>query len=96
MPANEHLTMQIARQVYKIDTAENALIFFRDGSPAYITKRFDRDSQGRKLAQEDFASLTHQAPQKDGDHYKYLGNYLELFAYMRDHLPIYQVEALKL
>jgi len=24
MPANEHLTMQIARQIYKIETAENA------------------------------------------------------------------------
>ena len=41
MPANEHLTMQIARQVYGIETAENALIFFKDGTPAYITKRFD-------------------------------------------------------
>jgi serine/threonine-protein kinase HipA len=29
MPANEHLTMQIARQVYGIETAENALIFFK-------------------------------------------------------------------
>ncbi len=27
MPANEHLTMQIARQVYGIETAENAIIF---------------------------------------------------------------------
>jgi len=41
MPANEHLTMQIARQVYGIVTAENALIFFQHGKPAYITKRFD-------------------------------------------------------
>ncbi|MEM8584101.1 MAG: HipA domain-containing protein [Bacteroidota bacterium] len=96
MPANEHLTMQIARQVYKIDTAENALIFFKDGSPAYITKRFDRDKRGAKLAQEDFASLTNRTPQKDGDQYKYLGNYLELFKYLKDHLPIYQIEALKL
>ena len=36
MPANEHVTMQIARQVYGIETAENALIFFKDGTPAYI------------------------------------------------------------
>ncbi len=28
MPANEHLTMQMARQIYGIETAENALIFF--------------------------------------------------------------------
>jgi len=32
LPANEHLTMQIARQVYAIPTAENALIFFKDGT----------------------------------------------------------------
>lgn len=36
-PANEHLTMQIARQVYGLNTAENAMIFFNDGTPAYIT-----------------------------------------------------------
>ena len=41
LPANEHLTMQIAKQVYGINTAENAMIFFRNGAPAYITKRFD-------------------------------------------------------
>lgn len=96
MPANEHLTMQIARQVYKIDTAENALIFFKDGSPGYITKRFDQDSAGNKLAQEDFASLTNVVPQKDGSNYKYLGSYLDLFEFMQEHLPIYQVESLKL
>jgi len=46
MPANEHLTMQIARQVYSIETAENALIFFNNGSPSYITKRFDVKDDG--------------------------------------------------
>ena len=40
IPPNEHLTMQIARQVYKIPTAENGLVFFRSGEIAYITKRF--------------------------------------------------------
>ncbi|NBV31585.1 MAG: type II toxin-antitoxin system HipA family toxin, partial [Bacteroidetes bacterium] len=54
MPANEHLTMQIAAQVFHIPTAENALIFFNDGRPAYITKRFDVNPDGSKLAQEDF------------------------------------------
>jgi serine/threonine-protein kinase HipA len=41
VPANEHLTMQIAAQVYHIPTANNALIFFENGEPAYLTKRFD-------------------------------------------------------
>ena len=48
VPANEHLTMQIARQVYNINTAENALIFFKNGEPAYITKRFDVKIDGTK------------------------------------------------
>lgn len=96
MPANEHLTMQIARQVYGIETAENALIFFKDGTPAYITKRFDVKDDGTKLAQDDFASLAGRTPQTHGEHYKYLGNYLELFQLMKAHLPAYKLEAPKL
>ena len=57
IPANEHLTMQIARQVFGINTAECAMIFFADGEPAYITRRFDYTEDGGKLAQEDFACL---------------------------------------
>lgn len=96
MPANEHLTMQIARQVYGIETAENALIFFRNGAPAYITKRFDVKKDGAKLAQDDFASLAGRTPQTHGEHYKYLGNYLELFQLMQTYLSTYKLEAPKL
>ena len=96
MPANEHLTMQIARQVYGIETAENALIFFKDGTPAYITKRFDVKEDGSKLAQDDFASLAKRTPQTHGEHYKYLGNYLDLFEIMRNYLTTYKIEAPKL
>lgn len=96
MPANEHLTMQIARQVYGIETAENALIFFKDGTPAYITKRFDVKEDGSKLAQDDFASLAKRTPQTHGEHYKYLGNYLDLFELMRNYLTTYKIEAPKL
>ena len=96
MPANEHLTMQIARQVYGIETAENALLFFKDGTPAYITKRFDVKEDGSKLAQEDFASLAGRTPQTHGEHYKYKGNYLELFQLMKQYLPTYRIEAPKL
>lgn len=96
MPANEHLTMQIARQVFDIETAENALIFFKNGKPAYITKRFDIKEDGSKLAIEDFASLAGRTPQTHGENYKYIGNYLELFELMKAHLPAYKLEALKL
>lgn len=96
MPANEHLTMQIARQVYKIETAENALVFFKDGAPAYLTKRFDTNNDGEKKAQEDFASLAGRTPQTHGKHYKYSGSYLEIFELMKTHLPAYRLEAVKL
>ena len=96
MPANEHLTMQIAQQVFGIETAANALIFFGNGDPAYITKRFDVVPGGLKLAQEDFASLAGKSPQTHGADYKYLGSYWDLFELMRENLPSYKVESLKL
>jgi serine/threonine-protein kinase HipA len=96
MPANEHLTMQIAKQVYGIDTAENALIFFKNGEPAYITKRFDIKDDGSKLAQEDFASLSGRTHQTHGEHYKYSGNYLEMFELLKKYVPAFLIEAPKL
>jgi len=93
MPANEHLTMQIARQVYGIETA---LIFFNNGQPAYLTKHFDVLENGEKLAQDDFASLAGRTPQTHGEHHKYLGNYLELFQVMEKYVPAYKLEAPKL
>ncbi len=38
IPANEHLTMQIAKQVYGIRTAENGLIFFQMVGPLISPK----------------------------------------------------------
>lgn len=96
MPANEHLTMQIARQVFGIETAENALIFFENGEPAYITKRFDVNEDGSKRGMEDFATLGGRTPQTHGKDYKYEGNYLELFELLKKHVPAYKIEAPKL
>jgi len=96
MPANEHLTMQIASQVFGIETAENALIFFNDSAPAYITKRFDVLPDGSKLAQEDFASLAQRTPQTHGEHYKYKGNYFQLFELLKQFVPAYAIESVKL
>ncbi len=96
IPANEHLTMQIARQVFGIETAENALIFFKNGAPAYITKRFDVNEDEGKLAQEDFASLAGRTPQTHGEDFKYLGNYLEVFQLLKKYSPAYTIESIKL
>ncbi|MCF7792928.1 MAG: HipA domain-containing protein [Candidatus Cloacimonetes bacterium] len=77
IPANEHLTMQIARQIFKIKTAENALITFQDEEFAYITKRFDRNNK-EKLRQEDFCQLTEKSPESHGKNFKYDGSYEKL------------------
>ena len=68
--ANEHVTMQIASQVYGIETAANALCFFEDGTPAYITRRFDI-YRGVKYKQEDFAALMGYTKDNAGANYKY-------------------------
>lgn len=96
MPANEHLTMQIAQQVFGIETAANAMIFFGNGDPAYITRRFDVREEEGKWAQEDFASLAGKSPQTHGTDFKYQGSYADLFELMRQYLPSYKVESLKL
>ena len=70
-PANEHLTMQMASQAYGIETAANAICFFRDGEAAYITKRFDVAPDGTKYPQEDFASLAGLTKDNGGSDYKY-------------------------
>lgn len=96
MPANEHVTMQIARQVFQIETVDNGIIFFQNGEMAYLTKRLDRTESGDKWAIEDFAVLAGRTPQTHGINYKYEGNYLELFQIMQQYVPAYVVEASKL
>ncbi len=77
-PENEHLTMQIAEQIFNINTAANGLIYFKDGQQAYITKRFDVMNDGRKFLQEDFAQLLSRSKQTHGDTFKYEGTYEEI------------------
>lgn len=92
IPANEHLTMQIASQVYKIRTAENALIFFADGEPAYITKRFDYAADGSKIFQDDFASLAGKTERNSGKDFKYTGSYEDAACLLRQNVAAWQVE----
>ena len=86
-PENEHLTMQIASQIFNIKTANNALIYFKDGTPAYITKRFDVKADGNKYIQEDFAQITNRTNETHGGSYKYEGSYLEIGELIRKYVP---------
>lgn len=92
LPANEHLTMQIARQVFGIETAVCALVFFRNGQPAYITRRFDYAADGSKIAQEDFASIAGKSRNENGESFRYHGSYEDIAILMKKHVAAYTVE----
>jgi len=92
VPANEHLTMQIAKQIYGIHTAENAMIFFDDGSPAYITKRFDVTDDKMKWGTEDFASLAGKTSENAGANFKYEYSYEELGNLIQQYVPAWKIE----
>jgi serine/threonine-protein kinase HipA len=77
-PENEHLTMQIARQVFQIRTAANALVYFGDGIPAYLTRRFDVKKDGTKYLQEDMAQISGRSSASHGENFKYNGTYEEI------------------
>ena len=95
-PANEHLTMQLASQVYHIETAANALCFFRDGEAAYLTRRFDVGPEGQKYRQEDFASLAGLTKANGGSDYKYSNlSYEDCAELIRRYTRAAQVEVLK-
>ncbi len=93
VPANEHLTMQIANQVFNINTAKNALIFFQTGEHAYITKRFDIKNDGTKWGKEDFASLANRSIDTYGKDFKYGDiSYEEIADMMKAYIGAYQIE----
>ena len=87
IPANEHLTMQIASQVYGIHTARNGLCFSKGGQPVYITKRFDVSRGVKDCAQEDFASILGMGEQGSDSNFKYNGNYAQIADAIRRFVP---------
>jgi serine/threonine-protein kinase HipA len=92
VPANEHLTMQIAKQVFGLNTAENALIFFTNCSPAYITKRFDVKEDGTKWGKEDFATLAGKTTDNAGPNFKYQFSYEEAGLLIQKYVSAWRIE----
>lgn len=91
-PANEHLTMQLASQLFQIPVAENGLVFFRNGEPAYLTRRFDVDASGRKRSIEDFASLARKTDENSGVNFKYDYSYEGISELIKNHVGAWKVE----
>ena len=66
LPENEHLTTRLA-QLVEIEVAPFGLVALKDGSLAYIVRRFDRLDDGHKLRQEDFCQLSELSPKEKYD-----------------------------
>jgi serine/threonine-protein kinase HipA len=97
LPANEHVTMQMARQVFHMPAAECCIVFFKDDlSPAFLTKRFDVMPDGSRLQQEDFAQIAERSEETHGRNYKYDFSYEEIAVLMKRHVSAYAVEVEKL
>ena len=96
VPVNEWMTMRMAEQVYGIPTAKNCLCYFRNGSVAYITRRFDVQPDGSKWLQEDFASIANISKDTNGSDYKYNAmSYAECGALIDRYVSAALVEKLK-
>ena len=95
IPANEHLSMLISKNIFKIRTAACGLIEFSDGELAYITKRFDYTEDKTKYDQEDFASVLNVNPAKDGANYKYdAKTYIDCINAIKKHVPASMINIL--
>ena len=77
VPANEHITMLAARTL-GLRTAAQGLIRLADGELAYVTRRFDRLSDGTRLHQEDLGVLLGASPATRGPNGKYEASYEEM------------------
>lgn len=96
LPYNEFLCMQIAREVYDIETADCGICRWQDGSPAYITKRFDVNADGSKRSMEDFAALAGLTKANGGSDYKYCNlSYEDCAEIIRRYVSASPVEILK-
>ena len=94
IPANEHLTMQIASRIFGIETAENCCVRFADGELAYLTRRFDR-RDGGAVRQEDLCQIAGRSEESHGSSYKYDFSYEEMADVIRAAVPACRIELQK-
>jgi len=90
LPENEHVTTRLA-QLAQIEVAPNGLVPLKDGSLAYVVRRFDRLPDGHKLRQEDFCQLAVKSPKE-----KYEGSGELCVKMLRKYASEPPVEILKL
>ncbi|MBK7389882.1 MAG: hypothetical protein IPI23_12690 [Bacteroidetes bacterium] len=81
---NEHFCLQLAKQVYGIDTVPNAMIFFENGQPAFIARYYNNFPLSEDEI-TDFSQLINQhETQPHIDIYKF--SYYDLVAVINENV----------
>ncbi len=85
VPANEHLSMQLAQQAFKMQVVPNALIYFENasGEPAYISRRI-------------YIGPPDNVKEKFDRDYKQVTNYEEVARLMQEYIAAYKPQAERL
>lgn len=82
LPEDEDLTMHLAT-LARIQVVPHALIRFSDGELTYITRRIDRDDDGRKYLMEDACQLSERlASDKYKSSYENVGKLIRRYSSM--------------
>jgi serine/threonine-protein kinase HipA len=76
IPENENLCMNIA-SAFGIEVPPHGILPLKDGSLAYLVRRFDRLEDGSKLQQEDFQQLLQIDDKYDGS-YERIANCIKI------------------
>lgn len=82
VPANEHLSMHACSYLFGRVVAPCCLVELADGEPALAVKRFDFNSRGGKIPQEDFCQIAGRSDKSHGKNYKYDFTYQELMEWI--------------
>lgn len=86
LPELEDLTMHMA-EAAKIAVVPHSLIRFADGELCYITRRIDREDDGRKIAMEDMCQLSERLTE-----YKYKGSYEQVAKLIKKYSAMPQLD----
>ena len=86
LPELEDITMHMA-EAAKIAVVPHSLIRFADGELCYITRRIDREADGRKIAMEDMCQLSERLTE-----YKYKGSYEQVATLIKKYSAMPQLD----
>lgn len=84
--------MQLARHVFGIRVAANAIVEFLYGEPALLVRRFDIAVDGSRLLLKDFRQLSECSEEVQGEVWEYDGSYEGIGRLIRKHAANHKVD----